>query len=398
MERPFAVIRSRAQDRRAQVQHSIRSLARFRWLLIPLIVLALFPFSATPTHASAQLWLPTPPGERWKIIQGYGCGTHNSWDRYAFDLVSADGKTYGAPARAAAEGTVFVWEGKSGTIIIRHADNLFTQYTHLATATVRPGDVVRRGDVIGTVGDRGTKGNPHLHFHAFMASGAWASNRKTIPLSFAEGYDFAPGNGCSQHQNEVVVAGERAMASVAGVQFSSEAQGGRWYNHDVTVAFGGTALARGWSAGWTSEPNGDAPAQTADAVGQVQLAAAGQGLHTLHVRGWDQNGQQTVATFGPIGYDVTAPVANETAEPQIITANTADAVVRWNAAQDAASGVAGYRVYLGADANGTSEWFVPAPETLAPALAPGSYTLRVQPIDFAGNIGAWTTVGQVVAQ
>src|SRR5690349_12873359 len=70
-------------------------------LLRALTLLALFILPAAPAHAAPQLSLPTPPGETWKVIQGYGCGTHGAWDRYSLDMTNADGRTYGAPVRAA---------------------------------------------------------------------------------------------------------------------------------------------------------------------------------------------------------------------------------------------------------------------------------------------------------
>ena len=393
MERPLAVIRHRAP-----VWRVLCSLLRCARVYLALsFILATLPFFALPAHAAASFWLPTPPGERWKVIQGYACGTHNSWDRYALDLASADGTTYGAPVRAAADGSVFVWEASSGTLIVDVGDGLYTQYTHMSSTNVRVGAAVRRGDLIGAVGDRGAKGNPHLHFHVFKATGAWASNRKTVPLSFAEGYTFPEMGGCNQHHGEIVVAGSQAGTAQAGLHFSTAAQPGRWYNHDLDVTFAGTAIARGFSLSWSGDPGGDAPTQPA-AASDTTLTAQGEGLHTLYVRGWDSNGQQTLATFGPIGLDTTPPVASELIAIQEVRAATADTVVRWNAAQDAASGVAGYHVYLGPDTNGTSDWYVATPETTVPTLAAGSYSLRVQPVDFAGNTGAWATVGQVTAR
>src|SRR6185503_9911685 len=117
-------------------------------LLIPLILL----FPPAPAHAALQLSLPTPPGERWKVIQGYGCWTHNSWDRYSLDLVHADGRTHGAPVRAAADGTIWSWTGKSGTLILAHGGGFYTMYTHMASAvTTARNHFVARGTVIGTV-------------------------------------------------------------------------------------------------------------------------------------------------------------------------------------------------------------------------------------------------------
>jgi murein DD-endopeptidase MepM/ murein hydrolase activator NlpD len=284
-----------------------------RLLLLSLLVFAgllpATPALAAPDGTRPQLWLPTPPGETWRILQGYACGSHNSWDRYSLDLAAAEGRTYDAPVRAAADGEAFVWVSKSGTLILSHGSGLYTMYTHMAAANVGVGQRVARGDVIGRVGDRGSPGTPHLHFTAFTAEGAWARNRQSTPLAFAEGYSLPEVGGCNQH--------------------------------------GGTKLTAGGQA-----------APPADTV---------------------------PPSVAPLPDALRAPAA--TPVP-----------LSWPAGSDDVSGVAGYRIYLGADPEGTSDWFVPTPETQTPPLTPGSYLLRLQPIDNAGNTGAWTTVGTVVVE
>ncbi|PMP83346.1 MAG: M23 family peptidase, partial [Roseiflexus castenholzii] len=75
------------------------------WLALAFFFAALV--QATPLTAAdhagvaPELWLPTPFGEQWRIIQGYACGTHNGWDRYSLDLVRVGGPSAGAPVRAA---------------------------------------------------------------------------------------------------------------------------------------------------------------------------------------------------------------------------------------------------------------------------------------------------------
>jgi hypothetical protein len=58
--------------------------------------------------------------------------------------------------------------------------------------------------------------------------------------------------------------------------------------------------------------------------------------------------------------------------------------------------VAGYRVYIGADFGGTSDWFTPEPVVKTPPLTEGRYVVRVQAIDNAGNTSPWTTIGSLV--
>jgi murein DD-endopeptidase MepM/ murein hydrolase activator NlpD len=261
-------------------------------------------FSAAPAAARPQLWLPTPPDEVWTILQGYACGSHNKWDRYSLDMVSAAGRTRDAPVRAAADGAVFIWVKRSGTLILEHGGGFYTMYTHMASAAVtEPGRVVARGAVIGTVGDRGSPGTPHLHFTAFTAEGGSARNRRSVPLAFAEGYDLPETGGCNQHGGATVVAAS-----------------------DTTP---------------------------------------------------------------PIVTPLPAPLHAPAATPTVLA---------WQPGADEGSGVSGYRVYLGPDPNGASDWFVPAPEIQTPPLAPGSYLLRLQPLDYAGNVGQWTTVGTLVVE
>jgi murein DD-endopeptidase MepM/ murein hydrolase activator NlpD len=183
--------------------------------LILLTLLALL-YTPTPTSAAPQLWLPTPPGERWTIIQGYACGTHDGWDRYSIDMARATGESRGAPVRAAADGTVFAWVEASGTLLVLHGERFYTMYTHMEGATVTErGAAVRRGTVIGQVGDRGAPGNPHLHFTAFTSAGYPMQSPKSIALSFADGPALPEAGGCDQHNGELLIAGGAPLHQVA---------------------------------------------------------------------------------------------------------------------------------------------------------------------------------------
>jgi hypothetical protein len=364
--------------------------------LICLLIILFLP--ATPAHAAPQIWLPTPAGETWKVLQGYGCGSHNSWDRYSLDLVNADGRTRGAPVRAAADGRIWSWTSKSGTLILDHGGGFYTMYSHMDSVVTTERDLfVARGTVIGAVGARAAYGTPHLHFTAFTGDGPAASHRRSVPLSFGEGYDLPETGGCSQHGGATLVAGAQASALIAGVRFSSEAQPNRWYNVDKQVAFNLPTGARGFSQAWDREPGGEAPEFANADAGYLQIAQAGEGLHTVQVRFWDAGGQPVVAAYGPIGYDITPP-QNAPAGAPIALATGALATIQWGAATDNGSGVAGYRIYIGSDPSGESDWFAPAPQVEAPALAQGEYLLRAQPLDYAGNVGEWATVGKIIVR
>jgi murein DD-endopeptidase MepM/ murein hydrolase activator NlpD len=182
-------------------------------LLLPLHLIA----TPSYTYAAPQLWLPTPPGEPWVIVQGYACGTHDAWDRYSIDLTRTNGETRGAPVRAAADGTVFAWIEPSGTLLVKHGEGFYTMYTHMEHATISDrGAAVLRGAVIGSVGDRGAPGMPHLHFTAFTAGSYPSQSPRSIALSFADGATLPEIGGCNQHHGEVLKAsGQLVLANRA---------------------------------------------------------------------------------------------------------------------------------------------------------------------------------------
>jgi murein DD-endopeptidase MepM/ murein hydrolase activator NlpD len=189
----------------------------FRGLIFGLAALITL-FSSLTTFPSLGdtpfLQLPTPPGQPWQVIQGYGCGTHDDWDFYSLDLAAMHGASAGAPVYAAADGKVMAWVEPSGTLILDHGYGFYTMYTHLASATsTHAGQAISRGAQVGTVGDRGAPGTPHLHFTAYTADGLWGrGTRKSLPLRFVEGYNLPDVGGCNQHVGEKLVSGNRAAA------------------------------------------------------------------------------------------------------------------------------------------------------------------------------------------
>ena len=49
-------------------------------------------------------------------------------------------------------------------IYIDHGQGIISLYAHLSQINVKPGDVVKQGDVIGAVGQTGRVTGAHLHF------------------------------------------------------------------------------------------------------------------------------------------------------------------------------------------------------------------------------------------
>ena len=74
----------------------------------------------------------------------------------------------GTPIVAAADGIVTHsgWFSRYGKqVILDHGDTgLTTSYAHMSKFYVHPGQMVRRGEVIGQVGQTGKSTSPHLHY------------------------------------------------------------------------------------------------------------------------------------------------------------------------------------------------------------------------------------------
>ncbi len=377
--------------RRVVVYHRTHTLT-LCWLMVLVAICSTF-VTPAPVSAAPQLVLPTPPGEQWVVIQGYACGTHNSWDRYSLDLAQVGEPTYGAPVRAAVAGKVWYWGAPTGTLILGHGGNFFTMYTHMSRAVSTDlGRYFETGEVLGYVGDRGAPGVPHLHFTAFTANSDGWSGKHSVPLHFAEGYDLPEVGGCSQHQGTALTA---MALQPPQITFSSPAQPNMWYNSDQRIEFTTLWGGGGMSQAWDQAPPGDTPMFPQNTDGYATLSDIGEGVHTLTVRAWGPDGKQATATYGPVGYDVTAPsnpppIAELHARPGIPLG------VVWSPGSDHLSGVAGYRVYIGPDANGEDAWFITEPQITTPPLVGGRYLVRVQTLDQAGNASAWTTLGVIV--
>ena len=76
----------------------------------------------------------------------------------------------GTPVYATADGVVSwkqTYEGYGISVLINHGFSYETLYAHLSKKTVRPGQKVKRGDLIGYVGNTGLSIGPHLHYEVW---------------------------------------------------------------------------------------------------------------------------------------------------------------------------------------------------------------------------------------
>ncbi|MEI7736656.1 MAG: urea transporter, partial [Ferruginibacter sp.] len=153
---------------------------------------------------------------KWLVSQGYdGNITHKGdWSK-ALDFIIVDNELktydqyaatpenfycYGKPVVAPANGFVQLIEdliddneiGKinqdknwGNTIIIKHAEGLYTKLSHLRKNSfkVKAGDYVKQGDIIGYCGNSGRSPEPHLHFQVQTAPHI-GSKTFAYPLAF----------------------------------------------------------------------------------------------------------------------------------------------------------------------------------------------------------------------
>ncbi|MBR8830840.1 MAG: hypothetical protein N5P05_000238 [Chroococcopsis gigantea SAG 12.99] len=100
------------------------------------------------------------------------------------------GAPIGTPVLAAYKGEVAVadWVGGYGlTVILRHLDGTQeSRYGHLSEITVKPGQWVEQGTVIGKVGSTGISTGPHLHFEwRHNTAQGWVAVDAGVHLEYA---------------------------------------------------------------------------------------------------------------------------------------------------------------------------------------------------------------------
>lgn len=106
-----------------------------------------------------------PFKNEWPITQKYG-DTITSSFHTGIDY----GCPFGTPILSSAEGAVVfaAWDntGYGNLVIVQHTLICATLYAHLSDVSVKVGQKVRQGELLGHSGSTGNSTGPHLHFEA----------------------------------------------------------------------------------------------------------------------------------------------------------------------------------------------------------------------------------------
>jgi murein DD-endopeptidase MepM/ murein hydrolase activator NlpD len=114
-------------------------------------------WSSTPSIAPVRGLLTDSYGGRYDPFTGRP-STHSG-----IDIATPQGRPIIAPA----DGVVAKAEWASGygkVVFLSHGYGYSSRYGHLSKINVKPGQKVKRGDVIGLVGSTGRSTGPHLHY------------------------------------------------------------------------------------------------------------------------------------------------------------------------------------------------------------------------------------------
>lgn len=87
----------------------------------------------------------------------------------------------GTPVHAPGDAVVESVDGKRGTIVLNHSQEIKTHYAHLSKVLVRRGERVRKGQLIGNVGNKGKSTGPHLHYEVRVAGVAIDPRKSLLP-------------------------------------------------------------------------------------------------------------------------------------------------------------------------------------------------------------------------
>ena len=117
-----------------------------------------------------------------RMASGFGYRIHPIYKTNKFHAGMDFSAKTGTPIYSTGDGTVYkVRKSKRGYgnhVVINHGFGYKTLYAHMSKYTVKKGQKIKRGDIIGYVGNTGTSVAPHLHYEVHK------DGKKINPVNF----------------------------------------------------------------------------------------------------------------------------------------------------------------------------------------------------------------------
>lgn len=164
-------------------------------MILPMLFLLASAPAVPPARNSVvpEIGVPFACGRVFPVSQGHDTGSHLQNDTYAWDFRMP----VGTPVVSAEEGTVRMARGDStqgacdpkmaqhaNYVVVSHSGGVETQYLHFSAVVVKPGEKVRKGQLLGYSGNTGWSCGPHLHFKVARSVGSgW--NNPSVPALIA---------------------------------------------------------------------------------------------------------------------------------------------------------------------------------------------------------------------
>lgn len=137
-------------------------------------------------HTQRDIYMATPKGLPVKgyISSDYGMRNHPMSGEEEFHSGLDISTSPGTPVRATADGIVSLsgWSGGNGNfVVLEHGHGFSSFYAHNRMNTVKVGQKVKRGDIIGYVGSTGNSTGPHVHYEI------WKDGGHVNPIKYIKG-------------------------------------------------------------------------------------------------------------------------------------------------------------------------------------------------------------------
>ncbi|HLT74960.1 MAG TPA: M23 family metallopeptidase [Ohtaekwangia sp.] len=123
-------------------------------------------------YASIPAIQPISNKKLMALASGFGMRTHPIYKVKKLHTGIDFAASIGTPIYATADGVVesvqVKFSGYGKMVVIDHGFGYHTRYAHMHDFAVKKGQHVRRGDLIGYVGNTGTSTAPHLHYEVLI--------------------------------------------------------------------------------------------------------------------------------------------------------------------------------------------------------------------------------------